>query len=84
MSITLTFLLQVCALQLQHLFTTFRSCNSQAMQLDLLEDTSLLMSFQDGCVRICEPATQLDTVVTLPQLSTRSPRCVRSAFRELC
>ncbi|KAL3143046.1 hypothetical protein ABBQ38_003321 [Trebouxia sp. C0009 RCD-2024] len=68
---------QVCALQLQHLFTTFRGCNSPAMQLDLLEDASVLMSFQDGCVRICEAATRQDTLVTLPQLSTRSPRCVR-------
>lgn len=72
---------QVCALQLQHLFTTFRGCNSPAMQLDLLEDASVLMSFQDGCVRICEAATRQDTLVTLPQLSTRSPRCVRSVIQ---
>lgn len=86
--------LQVCALQLQHLFTTFRSCNSPAMQLDLLQDASVLMSFQDGCVRMCDPATRQDTLVTLPQLSTRSPRCVRSVnqastcfvgcWRQLC
>ena len=71
--------MQVCGLQLQHLFTTFRSCNSQARQLGLLEDASLLMSFEDGCVRVCDPATTKDMAVTLPQLSTRSPKCVRSA-----
>ncbi|DBB16734.1 TPA: hypothetical protein ACH3X3_014977 [Trebouxia sp. C0006] len=69
---------QVCAMHLQHLFTTFRSCNSQPRQLDLLADNSLLMSFEDGCVRICDPVTALDTTITLPQLSIRSPRYVRA------
>ncbi|KAA6429678.1 MAG: hypothetical protein FRX49_00112 [Trebouxia sp. A1-2] len=69
---------QVCAMHLQHLFTTFRSCNSQPRQLDLLEDNSLLMSFEDGCVRICDPASGKDTTITLPQLSIRSPRYVRA------
>jgi hypothetical protein len=64
-------------MHLQHLFTTFRSCNSQPRQLDLLEDNSLLMSFEDGCVRICDPVTALDTTITLPQLSITSPRYVR-------
>ncbi|DBA99981.1 TPA: hypothetical protein ACH3X1_013852 [Trebouxia sp. C0004] len=69
---------QVCAMHLQHLFTTFRSCNSQPRQLDLLKDNSLLMSFEDGCVRICDPITALDTTITLPQLSIGSPRYVRA------
>ncbi len=71
--------LQVCAMHLQHLFTTFRTCNSQPRQLSLLEDSSLMMSFEDGCVHICDPVTALDTAVTLPQLSIRSPRYVRYA-----
>ena len=74
---------QVCGLQLQHLFTTWRSCNSPARQLHQLEDASLLMSFEDGCVRICDPATAQDAAVTLPQLSVRSPRYVRSGHASL-
>lgn len=68
---------QVCAMRLQHLFKPFRSCNSQPRQLDLLENSLLLTSFEDGCVRICDPVTAVDTTVTLPQLSIRSPRYVR-------
>ena len=66
-------------MRLQHLFKPFRNCNSQPRQLDLLEDNSLLMTFEDGCMRICDPVTAVDTTVTLPQLSIRSPRYVRYA-----
>lgn len=66
-------------MHIQHLFTSWRSCNSQPRQLALLENDSLLMSFEDGCVRLCDSESALDTMATLPQLSTRSPQQVRCA-----
>ena len=56
-------------MHIQHLFSSWRSCNSQPRQLALLGNGALLMSFEDGCVRLCDTDTALDTMATLPQLS---------------